>query len=211
MRLEPADIDAFIFVVFIVVIVLFVFLLISYILDSIMKMKIFKLFGTCSPVLAWVPYLSSYMLGRMCNGKSGENLGIFGMRVPNWLWNVGWLFPTFCYVAGLTLSNLVPSLTVVFSMLTYASQAFTFIYWASVYSFLFSRMEGKYENEVRVLAIVSVFIPLVALIKILATPAKNVYSLENDLFPEDTRHSDPWNNWGSPPPSGGYYGGSQAW
>lgn len=156
-------------------IIIGVIIFICYVCDSIMKMKIFRLFGTAAPIMAWIPWYSSYLLGKTCTGRDGQNIGIFGMSVPNWLWEFGWVLPAVFSVlsgnehwAGLMLG---------------ASQVFSIIYYCSIYSFLYSRLEGKPEPEVRVEAILSGIIGLVGLIKILGNPTTNVFSLQNDVYP----------------------------
>ena len=165
--------------------ILGVVLLIGYVFDSILKMRIFKLFGTCAPIMAWVPFVSSYYLGRTCNGRDGGQEGIFGIRVPNWLFNFGWLLPTalsgvWIGISAISGGNLGSS-----GVLGTFSQCMMFIYWSSIYSFLYSRLEGRYEREVRVISIISALFGVVGLIKILTMPTTQVYSLDNDVFPDE--------------------------
>lgn len=193
---EDAWLESFITVLIIVAIFIAVALLIGYIIDSIMKMKIFRLFGTCSPGLAWVPFYSSYLLGRTCNGLNGENIGIFGMRVPNWFYNFGWLVPTFLAFIGAGIYGASQGNISAFGFLGTASRVFEFIYWSSIWSFLFSRLDGRYEQEVRVIAIISAIFGVVGFFKVLLDGSDQVYSLENDMFPQESgiSYGDPWSS-----------------
>lgn len=166
------------------------YVIISHILTALICVKIFRLFGTCNPVYGWVPFLNLYMLGKTCNGKNGENPGIFGVRCHNWFWNYGWATPlavvAFAFVLAVFTVVTTIDLSFFSTILGYSSQAVMFLWWCSIYSFIYSRMEGRYENEVRVIAIVSWLIGIVALAKILGAPNQQVYSLENDMYPVDT-------------------------
>lgn len=157
------------------IIILAVIVFICYVCESIMKMKIFRLFGTASPIMAWIPWYSNYLLGRTCTGRDGYNIGIFGMSLPNWLWEFGWVLPT---VFSLLSGNEHWA-----GVMLAASQVFSIIYWCSIYSFLYSRLEGRPEPDVRIEAILSGIIGLVGLIKILGNPTINVFSLQNDVYP----------------------------
>lgn len=185
--------EEFFFALGVVVLVMILFLFISYIFDSLLKMKIFKLFMPCSPVIAWVPFLSSYYLGRCCNGKDGQNIGIFGISVPNWMWNFGW-----CAGIAINLAvNVVSRITGLNLGFISGSGvlALSMLYYMCIYSFLYSRIEGRPEPEVRAESILSAVIGIVGLVKILTCGVDSVYSLPNDEFPEESRGS-----------SGGYYG-----
>lgn len=175
--------EAFVIGFVVIFVVLAVVFLIGYIMDSLLKAKIFRLFGTCSPGLAWVPFLSSYMLGRTCNGKDGQNIGLFGMSVPNWLYNFGWLaYPACVFVFGF-LNRVSGGHLHIGNLGTITYNVITFLYWGSIYSFLYSRLEGRPENEVRLVSIVSASIGLVGFVKIISSPNVQVYSLDNDEFP----------------------------
>ena len=200
----------------VIFLILFIAIVISYVLNSLVYMKVFKMFGTCNPILAWVPFVSSYMLGKTCNGRSGENNGIFGVRVPNWMYNFGWAFPFAAFALSFTI-GVVSVLTnvdlgFIGTVLWYAVQAFNFLYYASIYSFVYSRMEGKYENQVRVISIVSAIFGIVWLIKILGAPVGQVYSLDNDMYPEDTGvGGGSWQGGYNQQQYGGYDGGGSQW
>lgn len=171
--------------------VILVVCLISYIFESLVKMKVFKLFGTCNPALAWVPIVSQYMLGKTCNGKDGQNAGIFNMRVDNWMYNFGWLAYPVCAIAGGILNRIFGGAFPIARVASIAYEVFTFYYWGSIYSFLYSRLEGRPESEVRVMAILSAVFGIVGFVKVLSAPNAQVYSLDNDVFPVEYS-SDEW-------------------
>lgn len=192
---SQAELEEMLFVLTIILIILGAFLLINYILSSFVRMKVFRLFGTCAPAMAWIPFVSNYYLGKTCNGLDGGNIGIFGMRVPNWMYNFGWLFGVGASVVANALDSFVPG---AWEFASTFSQVFLFLYWASIYSFLFSRMEGRYENEVRIISVISGIFGWVGAFKVLVTPVDSVFSLQNDMYPEQkaTRWSSPGEPWG---------------
>lgn len=150
----------------------------AYVLDSILKCKLFTLFGTCNPVFGWIPFYSSYLLGKTCTGRDGQQTGLFGVVLPNWVWEFGWVVSIVIFVVciALRLSSLLYPLQFV------ANAA----YYSFLWSFFYSRLEGRHEPEIRGMAILSGVVGVVALVKILSTPQGNVYSLQNDVYPMET-------------------------
>lgn len=140
-----------------------------YVLDSLMKAKVFSLFKIAPPSYGWIPFYSDYLLGKVCNGKDGYNIGVLGVVLPNWFFEYGWLLliPAYCYFGVMSLLCVC------------------FLYYGSIFTFIYSRMEGKYEAQVRAVAIISSLVRIVAQFKILSSPVSTVYSVDNDVYPEE--------------------------
>lgn len=180
--------------------------IVGWIIDSCMKMKVFRMFGTCSPILAWAPCVSSYMLGRTCNGKDGGMVCFAGKRCSNAFLNWGWTFSFICTFLSRFLSGVLqvgavegapPVVTDFILGIPWGtiSIAFNIYYMSCIYSFIFSRMNGRPERDVRGISFVSAVFEIVAVFSILCNKHGQVYSLENDMFPEERG------------PFGGRYGG----
>lgn len=161
-----------------VVIVFIVFSVVTYLVGSQAKKRVFELFGTCRPWIARIPLFSTYMLGKTCNGLDGRNAGIFNLRVPNWLYNFGWLISLATKVAGI----FVGWSTALGVVLIVLPHTVIFVYRSSLYAFLFSRVDRVDEHAVRKVAIVSSFIHIVAYCKLLSASTNTVYSHDNDRF-----------------------------
>lgn len=169
----------------------------GYVLSSMMRYKVLRLFGTCEPILGWVPFIGDYMLGLTCNGRDGSNIGIFGFNMPNWLYNFGWILPSSYAVVGSVLNTIVsvnvPKLGLL-SGISLACTIIAFIYRASIYYFLFSRFEGRDDGDVTVFAVLSGLLGLIGIAKVLSTRVTKVYSMQNDVYPveEGGGYGDPW-------------------
>lgn len=153
---------------FMTLVMLFV-LMTFYVLDSLMKAKVFSLFKIAPPSYGWIPFYSDYLLGKVCNGKDGYNIGVLGVVFPNWFFEYGWLLliPAYYYFGLMSLLCVC------------------FLYYGSIFTFIYSRMEGKYEAQVRAVAIISSLVRIVAQFKILSSPVSTVYSVDNDVYPEE--------------------------
>lgn len=161
---------------------MFIFLVLlmiaGYVMNCLLLMKIFDVFKPCDPIMAWIPFVNSYYLGVCCNGKDGQNVGLFGQSIPNEVYNFGWLAGTAILVVTGWLSN--PFLSSISGL---ASFVVSVLYSACIWSFMYSRLEGRTEEEVRGIAILSGIVGLVAFVKILTSSGLKVYSQPNDIYP----------------------------
>lgn len=163
---------------------MFIFLVLlmiaGYVMNCMLLMKIFNVFKPCDPIMAWIPFVNSYYLGVCCNGKDGQNVGIFGQSIPNEVYNFGWIAGTAILVVTGWLSN--PFLSSIGGL---ASFVVSVLYSACIWSFMYSRLEGRAEEGVRGIAILSGIVGLVAFVKILTSSALKVYSQPNDIYPTE--------------------------
>lgn len=176
------------------------YVLLSWLFSSLIRYRVLKLFRPCSPAIGFVPFIGQYMVGKCCNGKDGQNTGIFNTRMSNFFWNWGWCSYFFCFIMFAALNYVTDGSPLLAKFFVTVAQVFNFMYWSSLYAFLYSRIEGKPESEVRVIAIVSTIIGIVGIVKVLTIGVTQVYSLPNDIYPlEDYSH-----------PGGSYYAGDRS-
>lgn len=167
-------------------------------MNCLLLMKIFNVFKPCDPIVAWIPFVNSYYLGVCCNGKDGQNVGLFGQSIPNEVYNFGWIAGTAILIVTGWLSN--PFLSSISGL---ASFVVSVLYSACIWSFMYSRLEGKTEEEVRGIAILSGIVGLVAFVKVLTSSGLKVYSQPNDIYPTERSGSVVGGYGGWPGSSGG--------
>lgn len=163
-------------------IVMMVLGVVKYVATSLVRVKILKLFGTCNPVLGWIPIVGDYYVGMTCTGKDGQNTGIFGWSIPNFLFQFGWLsslavsFGDAWYAYNNT-TNL--QRTLIFASFWFLQ----FLWLASVCTFVLSRAQGVAEDRVTVSAVFSAMFLIVRVLLILSIRVPNVFSRDNDIYP----------------------------
>lgn len=169
---------------FLIFVAAVVCLIVLYLLDSYAKFKLFRLFGVAAPSCAFIPFYSNYLLGHMCTGRDGYFDGLFGMAIPNIVMEIGWLYMFASYFGAVNM-RLLPFISREQAELLFAGAVFLFglVYWSNIWAFVFSRLEGKSVDDVVCISIVSSIIGVVALVRVISFTGKQVYSMENDVYP----------------------------
>lgn len=126
--------------------------IIFYVLYGISHMKAYKMMGYKNAWGAWIPFYSSYVLAD-CIPETQENVNIFGLAIPGKLFKFWWIIS---FVVAY-----VPAVGTILSL------AVTIICAGFCYTSIYSILEGKSKDEVKVVGYLSGWINLIATIKFL--------------------------------------------
>lgn len=135
----------------------FVFVLLAiviamYVLCSMARMKVLKIYGYANPWMAWVPILCEFAIAdAACEGK--DKLPLFGASAPSWLFKFYWLIS---FAVGF-----VPVVG------TVASIVLQVILLGTIYTHIYARIEDKELSDCQVLGYISGFFTIIAIVKFL--------------------------------------------
>ena len=121
-----------------------------YVLYGISHMKAFKMMGYDKAWAAWIPFFSSYALAD-CIPETKEDVNIFGLSIPGNLFKFWWI-----------VSIVVAYVPAVGTLL---SLAVTIICAGLCYTSIYSILEGKSKDEVKVVGYLSGWINIIAIVK----------------------------------------------
>ena len=121
-----------------------------YVLYGISHMKALQMMGYDKAWAAWIPFFSSYALAA-CIPETKENVNIFGLSIPGKVFKFWWVLSfVVAYVPGIG-SLLSLAVTIICAGLCYTS--------------IYATLEGKSQDEVKVVGYLSGWISLIAIIK----------------------------------------------
>lgn len=121
-----------------------------YVLYGISHMKALKAMGYDKAWAAWIPFFSSYALAD-CIPETKENVNIFGLSIPGNVFKFWWL-----------IAIVVTWVPVVGSIL---SLAVNIIGAGFCYTSIYSILEGKSKDEVKVVGYLSGWLNIIAIVK----------------------------------------------
>lgn len=133
-----------------VMIVIAILAIAVYVLFGISHMKALKMMGYDKAWAAWIPFFSSYALAD-CIPETKENVDIFGLSIPGTVFKFWWL-----------VSFIVAYVPVVGTLL---SLAVTIICAGLCYTSIYSILEGKSKDEVKLVGYLSGWINIIAIVK----------------------------------------------
>lgn len=116
-------------------------------------MKVLKALDYTNPWMAWIPFLNTFALAN-CTADEDGNTKIGNWKLPTIVFS-------FWFVAGWILSY-VPSVGSLLNLLLQVACMGT------CFSYIYSMCENKEEKDVTTIAVVSGFVPIVALVKFLS-------------------------------------------
>lgn len=124
--------------------------IVVYVLFGISHMKALRMMGYDKAWAAWIPFFSSYALAD-CIPETKENIDIFGISIPGNIFKFWWIL----------------SLVVVFvpKFGTLLSTAVTIICAGLCYTSIYSILEGKSKDEVKVVGYLSGWLNIIAIAK----------------------------------------------
>lgn len=126
--------------------------IIFYVIYGISHMKAYKMMGYKNAWGAWIPLYSSYVLAD-CIPETKENVNIFGLSIPGTVFKFWWILSfVVAYVPGIG---------------TLLSLAVTIICAGYCYTSIYSILEGKSKDEVKVVGYLSGWLSIIASIKFL--------------------------------------------
>lgn len=121
-----------------------------YVLYGISHMKALKAMGYDKAWAAWIPFFSSYALAD-CIPETKENVNLFGISIPGTVFKFWWL-----------IAFVVTWVPVVGSLL---SLAVNIIGAGFCYTSIYSILEGKSKDEVKVVGYLSGWLNIIAIVK----------------------------------------------
>lgn len=121
-----------------------------YVLYGISHMKALKAMGYDKAWAAWIPFFSSYALAD-CIPETKENVNMFGLSIPGQVFKFWWLVS---FVVAY-----VPAVGGILSL------AVTILCAGFCYTSIYSILEGKSKDEVKVVGYLSGWINLIAIVK----------------------------------------------
>lgn len=131
---------------------MFIFYVAFYLLCAYAIVKALRLMGYPNSWAGWIPLFQLYALADICHDENG-NVVLFGQIIPAMLFNFWWL-----------VSLAAGRIPYFGDLLALALQI---ICLGTCFIKIFSTVERRSEEEVRILGYVSGFIPLIGIIKIL--------------------------------------------
>lgn len=123
-----------------------------YIFIGFCEYRVLKILGYKNPWMAWVPFLNYYALGDVA-ADGRENLMMFGKELPAFLFKFWWI--------GSFVADRIPGIGGVLSTVI------RILFLGIVLIEIYSRVENKNIEEVKVIGFVSAAITLIAYIKFL--------------------------------------------
>ncbi len=124
--------------------------IVVYVLYGISHMKALKAMGYDKAWAAWIPFFSSYALAD-CIPETKENVNLFGISIPGTVFKFWWL-----------IAFVVTWVPVVGSIL---SLAVNIIGAGFCYTSIYSILEGKSKDEVKVVGYLSGWLNIIAIVK----------------------------------------------
>lgn len=124
-----------------------------YVLYGISHMKALKAMGYDKAWAAWIPFFSSYALAD-CIPETKENVNMFGLSIPGQVFKFWWLVS---FVVAY-----VPAVGGILSLVV------TILCAGFCYTSIYSILEGKSKDEVKVVGYLSGWINIIAIVKFFA-------------------------------------------
>lgn len=127
--------------------------IIMYVLYGISHMKAYKMMGYKNAWGAWIPFYSSYVLAD-CIPESKESVNILGLSIPGTLFKFWWIVS---FVVAY-----VPAVGTILSLVV------TILCAGKCYTTIYATLEGKSQDEVKVVGYLSGWLSIIAIFKFLS-------------------------------------------